>query len=74
MNVLAVLPHLASYLLALQPWDNMELFFDQSLAGIATGSIYGLVALASSSSIAPPTSSTSPRARWPSSSPSAAGP
>ncbi|HET8944090.1 MAG TPA: branched-chain amino acid ABC transporter permease [Dehalococcoidia bacterium] len=45
MNVLAVLPHLASYLLAPQPWDNLELFFDQSVAGIATGSIYGLVAL-----------------------------
>ncbi len=32
-------------LLAPQPWDNLQLFLDQVVAGLATGSIYGLVAL-----------------------------
>jgi len=45
MNALPSLAHLAAYLLAPQPWDNLQLFFDQTVAGIATGSIYGLVAL-----------------------------
>ncbi len=33
-------------LLAPQIWDNTKLFLDQVVAGVATGSIYGLVALA----------------------------
>ena len=41
----SLLDALTSFLLAPQPWDNPELFFDQAVAGIATGSIYGLVAL-----------------------------
>lgn len=32
-------------LLAPQPWDNLQLLLDQVVAGLATGSIYGLVAL-----------------------------
>lgn len=45
MNAFGLVAHIGSYLLAPQPWDNLELFFDQSVAGIATGAIYGLVAL-----------------------------
>jgi branched-subunit amino acid ABC-type transport system permease component len=41
----SLLDALTSFLLAPQPWDNPELFFDQAVAGLATGSIYGLVAL-----------------------------
>lgn len=35
----------ASVLLAPQPWQNLEFLLDQVVAGLATGSIYGLVAL-----------------------------
>lgn len=45
MNPFALFSLIGPYLLAPQPWDNLELFFDQAIAGVATGSIYGLVAL-----------------------------
>jgi branched-chain amino acid transport system permease protein len=35
----------ATFLAAAPPWNDPELFFSQVMAGLATGSIYGLVAL-----------------------------
>ena len=35
----------AAFLAAQPPWENPDLFFSQIVAGMATGSIYGLVAL-----------------------------
>ncbi len=35
----------ATFLAASPPWNDPELFFSQIMAGLATGSIYGLVAL-----------------------------
>jgi len=35
----------ATFLAAAPPWQDPELFFSQVMAGLATGSIYGLVAL-----------------------------
>jgi branched-chain amino acid transport system permease protein len=35
----------ATFLAAAPPWQDLDLFFSQIMAGLATGSIYGLVAL-----------------------------
>jgi branched-chain amino acid transport system permease protein len=42
---LVIIPSLPVTFLAAAPWDDPDLFFSQVVAGIATGSIYGLIAL-----------------------------
>jgi branched-chain amino acid transport system permease protein len=44
-QVSATLTLPATFLAASPPWQDPELFFSQIMAGLATGSIYGLVAL-----------------------------
>ncbi len=44
-QVSATLSLPATFLAAAPPWQDPELFFTQVMAGLATGSIYGLVAL-----------------------------
>ena len=44
-QVSATLSLPATFLAASPPWQDPELFFSQVMAGLATGSIYGLVAL-----------------------------
>jgi branched-chain amino acid transport system permease protein len=44
-QVSATLSLPATFLAAAPPWEDPELFFSQIMAGLATGSIYGLVAL-----------------------------
>ncbi len=44
-QVTATLSLPATFLAAAPPWQDPELFFSQVMAGLATGSIYGLVAL-----------------------------
>lgn len=44
-QVSAALPLPTSFLATAPPWQDPELFFSQVMAGLATGSIYGLVAL-----------------------------
>jgi branched-chain amino acid transport system permease protein len=44
-QVSATLSLPATFLAASPPWQDPELFFSQIMAGLATGSIYGLVAL-----------------------------
>jgi branched-chain amino acid transport system permease protein len=44
-QVSATLSLPATFLAAAPPWQDPELFFSQVMAGLATGSIYGLVAL-----------------------------
>ncbi len=44
-QVSATLSLPATFLAASPPWSDPELFFSQIMAGLATGSIYGLVAL-----------------------------
>jgi branched-chain amino acid transport system permease protein len=44
-QVSATLSLPATFLAATPPWQDPELFFSQVMAGLATGSIYGLVAL-----------------------------
>jgi branched-chain amino acid transport system permease protein len=44
-QIAAALTPAAAFLAAQPPWENPDLFFSQIVAGMATGSIYGLVAL-----------------------------